>query len=206
MVQSRKVKQNIGITLLLMLIVGLVLTACSGQAAAQKQVNAPVQETAQVSEVATDTALPSDTFVPTETTAPTDTPVPSDTPTATITSSPTVTEVACVALLAPEENAQLSSLGNVTFNWGAHPSASYYNLQVTTPNGWVFKTDWYDTSYIQFLRAFPAGGDYSWTVAAMSDGGQALCQAEPLAFKKAEFVPTATEKADQSLRKSTQCG
>jgi hypothetical protein len=114
----------------------------------------------------------------------TEEPVATATPTEALTETPTATPLACVALLAPENGADLPVTGKVTFSWTAMDGAERYVLNFILPSGQTvsFETD--QTSRNRYMEAFVAGGEYQWQVAAHRADGREVCVSEVFVFDK----------------------
>jgi hypothetical protein len=141
----------------------------------------------------TDTPLPTDTPQPSAITTPA--PTKTQTPTSTQTNTPTPSETltpACLKLLKPEDGAELTTIGRVTFEWEAFDGAAKYKLEIKTPNGSSLTYETSGTSYELYLAVMPQAGEYSWKMTAVDGADKMLCEAELWKFSKPELPPSAT--------------
>lgn len=105
--------------------------------------------------------------------------------------TPTSTPLACVALLMPENGANLPATGKVTFSWLLMDGAKSYILNIILPSSETvtFETD--QTTYNRYMEAFTAGGKYQWQVTAQGADGSEICISEAFAFDKPEYQKPA---------------
>jgi hypothetical protein len=154
------------------------------------------------------TSQPTEVSTPTQEQQPAQTSTPAEDLASTQTAPPTVTEEsvavdvqACSTLQNPKPGAQLPAAGWWKFDWDAWPHAAAYQLQITAPNGWVLKVETDETNALRALEALGAGGEYTWTVVALSATGQELCHTQPQSFTKPEKPPSPTPEPARSRRK-----
>jgi hypothetical protein len=137
--------------------------------------------------ISTDSPQPSATITPAQTETATQTSTQTNTPTPSETPTP-----ASFKLLKPENGAELSALGRVTFKWEAFNGAAKYKLEIKSPNGSSLTYETSGTSYELYLAVMPQGGEYFWKVTAIDGADKVLCEAELWKYSKPELPPSAT--------------
>ena len=159
------------------IIIGIILTSCIPQAAAQEIEVATEAPFIEVS--------PQESAIPEE-------PNSTKFETAqehTVTKTAIATESAftCVSQLTPENGAHLPVTGKVAFAWTAMSEAESYTLHIILPSGQIasFETD--QTFRDRYLEAFVSGGEYQWQVTARSSDGNEICTSDFFVFDKPAY-------------------
>jgi hypothetical protein len=131
-------------------------------------------------------------------------PAEESSPTETVTQDVTESVVAdtqtCSRLQNPQPGAQLPAIGWGNFEWDAWPQAATYVLEIIAPSGWRLAIETDRTSLPRAMEAFDSGGEYTWTVYALSASGQELCRSEAQTFSKPERPASPTPPPNSSRK------
>jgi len=129
---------------------------------------------------------------PTLTSAPAEDLPPTETATPAATQGVATDEQTCSRLQNPQPGAQLPATGWWIFEWDAWPQAATYVLEIIAPSGWALSIETDKTSVPRALEALSTGGEYTWSVAALSATSQELCRSNSQSFSKPARPPTST--------------
>jgi hypothetical protein len=137
---------------------------------------------------------------PTATSVPTATPIPVATePAAESPAAPS----ACVDLLTPASDAQLSNIGIAEFSWSSYPNAGKYRLTIHYPNGATAVIDTTDTNSTRYLDVFSTGGTFTWDVTVLDAEGNTICQSQSISFSKKAPDPVETKVKEEQRPPAT---
>jgi hypothetical protein len=148
----------------------------------------------------TEVPTPEQNLEPTQAPEPTEGSSPTVTVTQAVAESVLADTQTCSRLQSPEPGALLPAVGWGKFEWEAWPQAATYVLEITAPSGWKLTVETDQTSVPRAMEAFDSGGEYTWTVYALSASGQELCRSEAQTFIKPER-PASPTPLPRSSRK-----
>ena len=148
----------------------------------------------------TEVPTPEQNPEPTQASEPAEDPSPTETITQAVTESALAGAQTCSRLQNPLPGAQLPAVGWGNFEWDAWPQAATYVLEIIAPSGWRLAIETDRTSLPRAMEAFDSGGEYTWTVYALSASGQELCRSEVQTFSKPKRPASPTPPPNSSRK------